>query len=459
MRTAIAAALLLAAGAGAQTQAPNLDQESRGAARRGQVQQAAAEKAALARAIDEVVEPSIDEVLRAPGDVELNERFARAQVRRGDLRGAASTLERVMLLAPERDRTRLVYAAVLFRLQDFNDAERELKLLKSRSLAPDLMEETDRYLKLVARRRRRTHFDARLSFGWGYDTNRNAAPDSDERLFFGQPVLLNPDSRRTEDTNVQLAGALGATREIGGASAHSAYARAGYYRGEQTAMDILDLQAYTGQAGFLYHTRWVDVLPALGYEHVLLSGDSYLRNFTQSLRAVRRLSRRAQAWAEFRREDQEFLRTPRVVVGDQRAGDQYDYVLGGLYILSPADRLTGTVGYRRKLALRDFNAYRRATLGAEYTRLFGKGTFGMLGVTADFDRYEREDFTVSSKVRRDTALTLDLLVGAPLSLVWKPLEGFTATAGFQRFQEASSITNYQYTNHKLTGLLSYQWGN
>jgi hypothetical protein len=437
-------------------QTPNVDQESQSRARRGAAEQKAAEGAAAAKP-SAGADVTFEQILAEPGDLDLNERYAGEQIRRGDLRGAATTLERVLILAPDRDNTRLLYAAVLYRLGDAADAERELTTVLSRNVSPQTHQEAAKYLGLVKAGKRHTHFDARLSLGYGYDDNRNAAPDSSQSLFFGQPITLTGNSTRRDDTNVQFAGSLGVNHELG-ATRHVLFARVGYFRGEQTLVKILDLQAYTAKAGGVFHTRWADFTPTLGFDHVLLSQSSYLRSFNQGLRVSRRVSRRSEVWADFEREDQDFLRTPLITNGADRKGDQYDASLGANYLITPSDRVSATFTHRRKFARADFDAYRRESLGLEYMRLLGRGMFAVAGASEQFDRYDRADATIVANPRHDDGFTGQLLFGAPLNLLWKPLDGFTGTLGYERFQQRSNLTNYQYSNDKLTALLTYSWG-
>jgi len=187
MKTALLA-LLLAAPAAAQN-AANLDQTSQNPAQAVQTEQKAADAADAAKKKEAAdADVTFEQVLRSPDDVELNERFALRQIREGDLRGAATTLERVLLVDPTRYRTRLLFGVVLVRLDDAADAARELDAVLA---VPDLpravRDEAADYRKQAASRQRDSHFDARLTFGFGYDDNRNAAPDGDLRLASGIP--------------------------------------------------------------------------------------------------------------------------------------------------------------------------------------------------------------------------------------------------------------------------------
>jgi hypothetical protein len=453
MKNTLFLLLLAAVPAASQT---NVDRESQDRSRRGELEKKAAEAADKAASTSGDI--SFDAILKAPGDIDLNERFAREQIQKGDLRGAASTLERVLILAPGRDRARLLYAAVLYRLDALVDAERELRVIIGRLAPADVIAEANAYLKLVEGKRRKTHFDARVTAGYGYDDNRNAASDHDQALFFGTPIVLNPNSRRQDDTNVTLSAALGASRDFGGSKPQRLFAGVGYYRGEQTRLNNLDLQAYSAHAGLGLRFLGLELTPAAGFDHVLLSQASYLRGTWQSLRVAKKLRAPVTLWAEGRREDQDFLRTQLVPNGNDRKGDQYDMSLGAVWVATPRDRLGLSGGHRRKLAKNVVQAYRRESVGVDYTRLLGRGTFLTFGVTGQFDRYDRPDAAISTDARNDDAVITNLLVGAPLTLFWKPLKGFTGTLGWERFSQHSNIITYTYSNNRLSALVSYKWG-
>lgn len=455
MKNTLFLLLLAAVPAAAQT---NVDRESQDRSRRGELEKKAAEAADKAAAADSGDGISFAEILKAPGDLDLNERFAREQIAKGDLRGAASTLERILILAPGRDRTRLLYAAVLYRLDALVDSERELRVIIGRLAPAEVIAEANQYLALVTSKQRKSHFDARVTVGYGYDDNRNSASDTDRALFFGTPVLLSPNSRRQDDTNVSFSAALGASREFGGAKPQKLFGGVGYYRGEQTRINTLDLQAYSAHAGLGLRFFGLDITPAAGFDHVLLSQSSYLRSTWESLRLSKRLRAPVTLWVEGRREDQQFLNTRLIPTGEDRKGDQYDVTAGASWVLTPRDRVGFTAGHRRKLAKNVISAYRRESVGVDYTRLLGRGVFLTASALGQFDRYDRPDTTVATDARNDDAVVTNLLIGAPLSLFWKPLKGFTGTLGWERFAQESNILTYQYSNNRVTAMIGYKWG-
>jgi hypothetical protein len=196
----------------------------------------------------------------------------------------------------------------------------------------------------------------------------------------------------------------------------------------------------------------------VGFDHVLLAQSTYLRDLWEDLRVSRRIRPRVEVFAEFRHEDQGFVRTPLVAGAEDRTGDQYDLNIGANLVASPRDRFSLTAGHRRKYARAVASAYRRESLGGEYTHLLGRGVFFVVGLTGQFDRYDRPDITLSTMGREDDAIIGQLMFGAPLNLFWKPLAGFTGTLGIDRFQQFSNLINYEYTNTRLSAMITYKWG-
>lgn len=117
-----------------------------------------------------------DEVLRDPDNVDLNYAFALTQIREGDLLGALSTIERILLKNPALPRVRLLHAVVLYRLNAVAEAERELDTVLKFEMDAGLRRELEYYRSRISRDKQKTKFTAILRAGWHWDSNRNAAP-------------------------------------------------------------------------------------------------------------------------------------------------------------------------------------------------------------------------------------------------------------------------------------------
>lgn len=418
----------------------------------------AAEKAAEAAArAKEGARIGFEEILAAPDDVALNMRFARQQIMDGDLRGAASTLERLLMLRPGDAKARLLYGLVLYRLDSRLEADRELERALKDGLSGDDADEARRYRNLIASRARRAHFDARLGFGFNYDDNRNSAPTSDQRLLLDQAVTLNKGSQRTEDTSLQFLGSVGATYDLPGQSRRRLFAQLGYYRAEQTVVDLLDLQAYTQKVGMTWATPWAEFTPTAQLEQIYLSQTSYMNGYGTGLRASRRLRPGLDAWAEFQYGYQKFQSSRLFRTAPERTGDQYDTTLGADWSARPATLLSARLLHRRKVAYRAFNAYRRLQLDLDWIQLLGKGRFALLGVTSRLDRYEQPERAISRRLRSDDAWSVRLMYGTPLAGLWAPLKDFSAVFGVEHLLQQSNLTSYEYENTRLSSMITYKW--
>ncbi|NNL65641.1 MAG: hypothetical protein HKP30_05320, partial [Myxococcales bacterium] len=192
VRAAGLALALWALGLPAAAQNAATEEESRrlrrGGATAGVVRDAGEEAAELARFAGEDV--SYADVLADPDDIATSYQWARRQVREGELRGAAATLERILLLRPDLAAVRLLYAVVLYRLDSLAEASRQLEILSDGPLRPAERAEVARYQKTLRRASRRTRFDTSLSFGTNYETNRNSAPMSGTRQIQLGPARL-----------------------------------------------------------------------------------------------------------------------------------------------------------------------------------------------------------------------------------------------------------------------------
>jgi hypothetical protein len=444
---------------GVRAQTAGLDQISQDPNARVKAEQQAAQAAAASQQQSADQDVTFAQVLAAPDDVELNERYALTQVRKGDLRGAATTLERVLMIAPDRVRTRLLYGVVLLRLDDAVDATRAFDEVLAAPDAPaDVRADAEDYRRVALMRMRDSHFDARLTLGGGYDSNRNVAPPGGNALFLGAPVTITPGP--TADGNFQFIGSVGASYDFDGPHGDTLFARFTDYRQDQRVVSLLSLQVYTPQVGATFRTRWADITPSVSYDYVDLSIPMalYMRSTNYDLRVSRRWSREWEGWLDFTDSRQVFYDTPLVGDGSDRSGDQFTGAAGAAWNPDPADRLSLTLEHQRKFAVQVFDAYRREGLTLDYTRLLGRGCFALAGVTMNFDRYEQPDESITDASRNDDGYIPHVTVGAPLEPLWRGLRGFTGTLGFQYQIEKSTVENYQYNNAEVNALLTYQWG-
>ncbi len=459
MKTLLLFCTLTAAASAAFAQTAALDQVSQDPSKGAKADQQAARTAAAASSLTPAADVTFEQILASPDDVDLNERYALTMVRQGDLRGAATALERVLLNAPGRVRTRFLYGVVLLRLDDAPDALRQLdEALASPDLPGEVRPDALAYRRAAVSRLRDSHFDARLTLGAGYDSNRNVAPDDSRVLLFGAPATISPGP--TADGNFQAVGSVGASYDFDGPHGDTLFGRFTDYRQDQRVVSLLSLQVYSPQVGATFRTRWADITPSYTYQYVDLSVPMalYMRSHDYDLRVSRRWDRTWETWADFTDSRQVFYGTPLVANGSDRSGDQFTFAAGAGWTPDPTDRLTLTLTHQRKFAVQLFDAYRREAVTVDYTRLFEHGVFALVGLTADFDRYEQPDPLVGPGLRSDDGYIPHAAFGAPLDLISRMMKGFTAILGVQYQVQRSSLLNDRYTNGAVNAQLSYQWG-
>lgn len=100
---------------------------------------------AFAQSYDWGATISEQQVYENPDDHDLNLRYAKQQIQQGEMLNAGAALERMLYANPNWHSARLLYAAVLYRLDDQQAALRELSLLEGKELNTDQTETLERY--------------------------------------------------------------------------------------------------------------------------------------------------------------------------------------------------------------------------------------------------------------------------------------------------------------------------
>lgn len=397
-----------------------------------------------------------EQVMADPDNVELNFAFARAQIRDGDVKGASATLERIVMLRPNMAKARLLFAVVLYRLDDVSSAERELLTLTEGPWPADVKAEAEGYLRAIRGRQRKNHFNASLSLGGGFDTNRNASPASGKALFSGAPLQLSGANERRDDFSYPFVASIGASREL--SNGHSVNSSFSMYQSEQILTKNLNLKAYTLRAGGVARSPLADVAPTLQLDHVQLAQSTFLRSLGGDLNFSQKLTTRSDRFFRIGYAYQDYVPTRQIATANQRSGNLWEFGGGYGFWVRPQHRLAPGYAYSIKNAASSFNAYTRHAFSIDHTWLLGKGMFLLSGLTAGYDRYVAQDDFVSPLVREDDNYRVRSIIGAPLSLLYAPLRDLLGTVSYEYYHSLSNLPNYSYTNNKLSAMLIYSWG-
>ena len=406
------------------------------------------------------------DVLRDPDNIKLNLRFARAQVTAGNVRGAAATLERILLVDPNLAQIRLFYAVVLFRLENLDEAEKEFRAVAAQDIPGDVRAEVERYLERIALSRRLTRYTATLSLGAHYDTNRNFAPVGGQRLVVDIPFVVDV---KQPDIGYIGVGSIRVDHDLGYQDKHELFASLTYYHDEQEFQDTQDLQSFVATGGGVYRNAYmsIDVIPSLSYNHIRLSRETFFQELGGELRFERSFDPVIEGFASFRLSTQTFSPIRENTASQQRDGRQYSGTVGGSIVLTPIHLLSGDVTFLDKNAKGNFGteffSFRRAQLRLSHTWLLGSGQFLLNSLTFQRDHYQDPDAAVSIVTRRDEIWRYRMTYGAPLSFIfgkgtlWEAVEDVTFTPSVDILRQGSNLINFEVSNIKFQALLTKTW--
>lgn len=150
-----------------------------------------------------------------PADLDIAFAYAALSVQLGDLEGAISTLERMLIFAPGLPRLQFELGVLYFRLGAFETAATYLRAV---SAAPDvpaeIKSEVAVYLGEIDKRGQGSSFGGVITTGVRYQTNANAGPGSPFVTLNGLEFLLNPGALGQADANAFVAVNLGGSVDL-----------------------------------------------------------------------------------------------------------------------------------------------------------------------------------------------------------------------------------------------------
>ena len=421
----------------------------------------ASEKAKEEEELQKLRKVTFEDVLREPDNIDLNFQYAQRQIAEGDVLGASGTLERILMVNPDLPRVRLLYAVVLFRLDDYVEAERELKTLESYTMPDSLRQELRLYQKQIRLRRKKTVLGVQQSNGWGYDWNRNSVAGSKQLFFADVPLDIEAGlNRRRGDTHFLDVTSLDITHDLGFQAGHQLFGSFTYFRQDQTHVRSQNLESFQFELGGNYKNKIANLTASFSANQLFLSQEHYLRSEAWSIQADRTLLKHLNFFAAYKVEIQDYLPIFENTSANDRDGNEHSVTLGTSYELTPSMKIGTSLFYADKLARRHFEEYKRISLRPYHNWLLGRGQFLINTFDFDLDAYQGLDTSIASYHRRDHTFRYRVTYGAPLTffLIGKilpsQLADITASFSFEYYRSCSTITNYTYSNYQYQGLLT-----
>ncbi|MDG4718404.1 MULTISPECIES: tetratricopeptide repeat protein [Thalassospira] len=416
------------------------------------------------------------DILTNPDDVVLNFRWAKAQLARGDVRGASATLERILVLEPDLAVVRLYYAIVLYRLDSLDEARTQFEELQKMNVTPSVAAEISSYLAAIERRRKRLSQSITLTLGSQIDSNRNAAPSDKQRLVTG---TLN-NITATQDLPQNDISYLGVLRydlnyDLGYQEGHEVFASVTGYMSDQVQLDSLDLGSFSTDIGARIRGGYWVLTPTVGQTVQSLSREKYLTARTGRLRMDWNVRPFFNLNGDVSYSDERYQNTTESSALRLHSGQRYGARVGGNYSWSPANRTTVNLTGGKKNAARNYYSYDNMGTEVIHAYLFGGGSYISGSVRYNVDQYREADYLVtgnSPQRRMDRSIRTRLTYGAPLgALLPDNLFGDSETANQivdflapiswsitgEYLDTNSNIPNYEYHNARAQVFLTRRW--
>jgi len=422
------------------------------------------------------------QILAAPDDIDLNFCYAKQQIGAGDLPGATATIERVLLLRPARADIRLLYAVVLYRLDNLDEAESEFRAVAALPLGGEDRAVIDSYLTRIDKQRQNTTQSVTVSLGGHYDTNRNAAPRGETSLAAGvvtQPA--NEAARVNDDTGLlgtlryDVAHKVGATRD------HRLLGSMTLYQDDQTERDELDLQSLMIDGAFEYALdNSTKITPRISLSALTLSRQKFYSGYGAHLRIDRQFRLPARAaplnvFASIGRTREVFRNISENATLVGRDGAKTDAEIGVSRWIAPDHQLSLTLHQSYKTAQELNQSYRFWQGRLQHTWLLGGGRFINSGLSWGARQYRAPDTQVvaaaSPQRRRENPVRVRVTYGTPVGVVLDQLgmeasqdggakavidfmADVTWTVTGEYLAQQSNIRNYEYKNTRVQTLLT-----
>jgi len=408
---------------------------------------------------------SYAEVLADPDNINLSLLYAQQRINDGELQKATVSLERVLLLDPDNDRARLLFAIVLYRLGSFAEAEAELKTLQGRELSPSDTTLVEKYLGLISEKERRWSAEVMVGLGTHYDTNRNSHPASDQIRAANTIFVANGDEEDDFGFLGFLAGEF--AYKLSPVKPGEIFVSGALIADEQIKLDNLDLIGFVGKTGIRTTVETFNLEWGGGLTVAALDEESFLDIYEFRFKGSRAFKDGATIitpYLEIFAGFEDFHSTSNSPQASEDDGVFYGLEVGGDWNLTRSARMGVHLGVRRKDAETDFNSYWRTEGGVDAAFVLADDTLLKAFASLALEDYEDPDpFISTTEVRRDH----DLVVGMDLVQRLDPLfeamgldvggtfaSGIAATIGWSYENANSNLDNFEFDNIRARALIT-----
>ena len=178
-----------------------------------------------------------------PADLDLTFRFAELAMAAGDLEGAVSAFERLLIFNPDLPRIRFELGLLYMRLGSYQIAKGYFEdAARAPGMPDDIRASTQANLAEIEKRLSATTFGMTVQSGLRWQSNANAANSAGVVKLFGLDATLDPTSQKRSDWNGYAQASLAFAYDLGTQDQDTLEAGMQLYGTRQFQVSSLDLQ-------------------------------------------------------------------------------------------------------------------------------------------------------------------------------------------------------------------------
>ncbi len=410
-------------------------------------------QAAVDPALRAEYDRAFQQMYRAPDNLDAAFHFAEVAAAAGDLEGAISALERMLIYNPDLPRVKVELGALYLKLGSYDAARTYLGDVLQGDLPPPVRAKVEAMLAEIDARQSPHRISGTVQVGLRYQSNVTASPNAGSVRAFGLDSALDRQFAKQSDGNAYLTGTLRHVYDPGFATGEVWETNLVYYASHQFTVTSFDLMLGELDTGPRFTVLGsgadaVSVRPYLLAGLVGLGHSVYYRSAGGGVSVTVPLGTDWGLDLSGEGRDRDFHATALAPTADGKTGALWTGRARLRYALDVDQQLgIGTVVSRN--GTRDpSQSDREWTLLAEYQWSFA-APFAVTDLPWSFagslqrtwSHYDAADPTVDSTIiREDRQWLLSATVTASLTPSW------TAVLQVQRDWTGSNLPNYRYTN-------------
>jgi len=407
---------------------------------------------------------AFQEMLKNPSDLDVLFKFATIASKTGDLEGAISALERMLLVDPDLPRVRLELGVLYYRLGSFEVARSYFEVtLKSASLPPDVKARAEQFLAESEKRLTKSRFTGEIFAGMRYQSNANLGPPTSSVRLFGQTANLNQAALGTADWGAVTSGFLRHIYDLGQNNPAQLETQLSGYLNRQfqiqaANVSILDLTSGPRFKAFNGIFEDVTLKPFGTVGYIWVNDVPYYGSFGSGLEVGTLLSDKLRNTTNFVWRRQMYQNTWYIPTNNQFTGVEYSANSTFQYAVNQAVMLYANGNLQRyQTDSTPWQNYMLYGVGGGMSFSFTDPLFkselpwsiSLFG-NVQWWYYDQPDAVVDPTVTRQQ---IDTILNLTLSIPFDQRTMFTVSGG--RFVRSSDIPNYAFTNN--SALIGVTW--